>query len=308
MSSEEYQATFPLPTPGQQQEENEETDGEASLSEKLQSLQLTSARVPFTAGEAWSTLTSLTSQQSQSTILQGITPSMTSANKRKKTTARGRGSSGSGTAATPTEIFIGALTRAGLVPLPSHTRAISEFNTESNSTGLAALQSRGAFFPPLPTFTSLIESTAANNDDDVTTTNAAGRGSKLVSTPTQLSISKLKYKKQQLKALAPPLSNTAAGSSRQTAARQRRELGIQMPELASNINACGHNVVFTPVVRDSGAESGPLVHVSLPGKTPSLEVSGENFFTFKILVAVVFTLQTDFSCVFLLCAGSSGPR
>ncbi|KAL4516340.1 hypothetical protein Ndes2526A_g03772 [Nannochloris sp. 'desiccata'] len=280
MDSEEYLATFPFPPPEQQQKEDEPEDREPEpsldddLRNKIQSLLVTSARVPFTAAEAWTALTSPTSQERNFLLLQGITPSRHGGSRKKRATHAAATSSSdisnaaaAAAAYSPTETFITALTRAGVVPLPPHIRAIP--GKESNSTGLAALQSRAAFFPPLPPFASslLIEGGGTATTSSVAGSTNAGQ---------KLSVSTLNYRKEQLKAFAPPLTganaggrgNRAAGSSGQ-GTYQGRETGLQLPEIATEIDSRGHNVVFTPIVQDSGAGPVPLVHFSFPSKPPS---------------------------------------
>lgn len=314
MDSEEYLATFPFPPPEQQQKEDEPEDREPEpsldddLRNKIQSLLVTSARVPFTAAEAWTALTSPTSQERNFLLLQGITPSRHGGSRKKRATHAAATSSSdisnaaaAAAAYSPTETFITALTRAGVVPLPPHIRAIP--GKESNSTGLAALQSRAAFFPPLPPFASslLIEGGGTATTSSVAGSTNAGQ---------KLSVSTLNYRKEQLKAFAPPLTganaggrgNRAAGSSGQ-GTYQGRETGLQLPEIATEIDSRGHNVVFTPIVQDSGAGPVPLVHFSFPSKPPSAVVSGEPFLN----CFLGFPHFWSWFLIFLLCcAGSNG--
>jgi len=301
MDSEEYQATFPFPPLDQHhQEEHDPEEREPSslhnvdFQDKMHSLLLPSARVPFTAAEAWTALTSPTSQEGNSTLLQGITPPSRPGGSRKKRATRASGTSGSGNASaaivdagacySPAETFLEALTRAGVVPLPPHIRAIS--GKESNYTGLAAIHSQTAFFAPLPAFTSSLLK-EAGADTTTSEDNSACAGHKL-------SVSTLKYRKQQLKAFPSPLTGIAAGVGGDEAAGSsgqgsswRREIGLQLPEIASEIDTRGHNVVFSPSAQDSGARPVPLVHISTPSKPPSAAVRLRHFF-FPLKISQIF--------------------
>ena len=274
MSSEEYQAKFPFPP----SEDDEETDEASSLKNKIQSLKVltTSARVPFTASEAWTMLTSPTSQERNSTLLQGVIPSISGTSKKKKTAQASGSGGGSGSRSTaarnevvsPQQIFTAALTRAGVIPLPPHIRAIPE--RESNSTGLAAIQSRAPFFPQSSSLTSLI---MEHSTEDRIDTDGGGDAEMEGEVPSTLHTSLLKYKKQQLKAFAPALSNriTSADEAQAGSSQDQfsREIGVQPPEIVSEVDGKGYNVVFTPVVLGSGEEHEVLMHVSVAGKPPS---------------------------------------
>ncbi len=251
-SSEEYQAIYPFP-PLQDEEETEE---QGFLEEKIQAMQLTSARVPFTAGEAWSLLTSSSSQDQHSMLLQGITPALPGGSRKKRATttsaneASGSGSGGSGGSTfkySPTETFIAALTRAGVVPLPPHIRSIP--GLESNSTGLATVQSRAPFFPPsLPAFSALIEKCGTVNDGS---TIAAERGLG-VDNGRNLVSSTLNYKKQQLKVMAALGEGGDADEAGGSHDVQNQIGALRQPEIATEVDAKGHNIVFIPNGQDSG--------------------------------------------------------
>jgi hypothetical protein len=286
---EEYQATFPFPPLEEHQQEEEEhgphEESEPSLHDfrhKIHSSLLTSARVPFTAAEAWTALTSSPSQERNSMVFQGITPSRPGGSRKKRAThstgGSGNSSSNAGAAYSPSDAFLTALTRAGVVPLPPHIRAIPE--KESNSTGLGALQSQTAFFPPLPAFMSILKESGGGGAPTTLPPTTIEDGSTNVE--HKLSVSTLNYRKKQLKAFAPPITTgTAAGDgaagSLGQGTSQRREIGLQLHEIApSEIDTRGHNVVFTPIGQDAGAGTVPSVHSSrAPSKPPSAAVRTE---------------------------------
>jgi hypothetical protein len=300
MDSEEYQATYPFPPSDYPPEQEEQQQEELSLENKLQSWKLSKARVPFTAGEAWSALTSSPSQERDTMLLQGITASLSNTSRKKRatttpataTSSSGDGGSGSTSAvvSSPTDIFMTALTRAGLVPLPPHIRAIPGSNDSSNNhstTGLKAIQSHAAFFPPLLAFTSSLMDTSRRDTTSISegTTNTA---------PSKLALSTLNYKTQQLKVVAAPLPSAAADGAAGSAHRgvvENSEIGVQLPEIATEIDTRGHNVVFVPIEQVSGAEQGPLVVASVAAKAPSAAVSGggkNRFFDFWAFSLIFF--------------------